>query len=422
MKRFLTACAALALMVAMVLPASAAGTGGLTGAGALRDEQNFIADSPAVVFNSGGGCAVITDISVHVIGAAHYAVSLNGDLVEMFYERDLEDDLAVFQVDASYLSVPGVLSPAQSVQLGEELTYQFFYLEDGHTKPGAGSAVIVEQGGEPAFDWTLPSGVNEAQLLFPAIAVNRAGQLVVVKGEQTTIRVCPIEEGGAAPAPAPAPTPQTSDDPNPTNTKGRDDPDPTPAPTTGPGPGPNPPLSTETIAAIVISVILVVGGIVIFFKKRNSGGSNIPVQPPVQPIAPTEPMEPIRPAQPVPDSPERIEPVEIKPQPKSSALYLCCEGGVMDGRRYPVGTTTILIGRDPSCNIRYPADTKGVSRRHCEIFWKNGVLNIMDLGSTSGTFIRGKGQITANAPVAVNAGDTFYLGEKRNAFVIRMGE
>ena len=183
---------------------------------------------------------------------------------------------------------------------------------------------------------------------------------------------------------------------------------------------------------IAIGVAAVAGGIVLFRKKKNSGGSvQPPVQPPIQPILPTAPMEPaqpiipsapmepVRPAQPVPDSPGPIEPVEIKSKP--SALYLCCEGGAMDGRRYPVGTTTILIGREPSCNIRYPADTKGVSRRHCEIFWKNGVLNIMDLGSTSGTFIHGKGQIPANAPVAVNAGDTFYLGEKRNAFVIRMG-
>lgn len=411
MKRFLTVCAALALMMSMALPASAASArSGLTGAGALRDEQNVIADSPAVVFNNGGECTVITDISVHVSGAAHYVVSLNGGLVEMSYEQDLGDDLAVFQVDASYLSAPGVLDTAQIVQVGEELTYKFFYLQDGDTLSGAGSAIIIKQDGGLALSATPPSGVDDAQVKYPAIAVNRAGELVIVKGEQTIINVCPIGEGGAAPAPTRAPG-----DPDPTDApKGRDDPSPTPAPRPSPGP------SMASIVGYAVGVAIMAGVIAFFRRKKNTGGSNTPVQHPVQPIAPTEPMEPVRPAQPVPDSLERIKPAEIKP--KSSALYLCCEGGVMDGQRYPVGTTTILIGRDPSCSIRYPADTKGVSRRHCEIFWKNGVLNIMDLGSTSGTFIRGKGQIAANAPVAVNAGDTFYLGEKRNAFVIRMGE
>lgn len=94
----------------------------------------------------------------------------------------------------------------------------------------------------------------------------------------------------------------------------------------------------------------------------------------------------------------------------------------MDGKRFPITQNILLIGRDPACNICYPADTKGVSRRHCQVFWKSGVLMIMDLGSTAGTFIRGKGQIAANVPTAVKAGDTFYLGEKKNAFVIRMGE
>lgn len=407
MKRFLTVCAALALMMAMALPASAsAGSDRLTLAMALN-EEGAIAAAPAVIFNDGGVCTVITDTSVYVDGASAYGVILGDGAAPMeFQDLDETSGLAAFTLDAAYLSQPEVLDIAQSIQVGEELTYCFLYVEEDGTTVQKGSARVLER----EFNVTLPDGVNEARIAYPAIALTRAGELAVIDGRQSAVPLCSVGEGGSAPT-----STQTPDDPNPTNTpKGR--PDPTPAPTPGPGPGPGPGLSTETIVAIVIAVILVAGGITIFLKKRNSGGST----PPVQPIAPTEPMEPVRPAQPVPDSPERIEPVQIKP--KSSALYLCCEGGVMDGRRYPVGTTTILIGRDPSCSIRYPADTKGVSRRHCEIFWKNGVLNIMDLGSTSGTFIRGKGQIAANAPVAVNAGDTFYLGEKRNAFVIRMGE
>jgi len=67
----------------------------------------------------------------------------------------------------------------------------------------------------------------------------------------------------------------------------------------------------------------------------------------------------------------------------------------------------MIIGRSRSCNISYPAGTKGVSRQHCRLFWKNGTLYLMDLGSTYGTFLRGRGQIAPNVPVPVKAGDTF---------------
>ena len=270
--------------------------------------------------------------------------------------------------------------------MGEELTYYFYYLRGDDPVVLEGSARIRENDDGRSFDITLPDGVDKDAIIYPAIAVSRAGKLAILEAEQDVIPLASIEGSGGATAPTP-------DDPG---------------------------LSIETVVGIVAVAAAAVAGVV-FFRKRSGPSSS---GTPAKPITSTKPMNPVQSAPSVPDIPERIEPVELKPQPrpKISALYLCCEGGALDGRRYPVGTTTLLIGRDPSCNIRYPADTKGVSRRHCEIFWKNGVLHIMDLGSTSGTFIRGKGQIAANAPVAVNAGDTFYLGEKRNAFVIRMGD
>ena len=43
----------------------------------------------------------------------------------------------------------------------------------------------------------------------------------------------------------------------------------------------------------------------------------------------------------------------------------------------------------------------------------------MDSGSKYGTFVEGKGKLRELYPVAVQYGDIFYIGEKKNAFEIR---
>ena len=91
----------------------------------------------------------------------------------------------------------------------------------------------------------------------------------------------------------------------------------------------------------------------------------------------------------------------------------------MDGRIYDIGESEITFGRDPASTVRFPADTKGVSRVHCKLFWNNGTLMLMDSGSKYGTFVEGKGKLRELYPVAVQYGDIFYIGEKKNAFEIR---
>ena len=92
----------------------------------------------------------------------------------------------------------------------------------------------------------------------------------------------------------------------------------------------------------------------------------------------------------------------------------------MTGQQYAIPDSgKMLIGRSVEANIRYPADTKGVSRNHCQVYWNNGSLQVMDLGSTSGTFLRGKGQLVPNTPVALTDGSTIYLGSKSVAINVR---
>lgn len=79
----------------------------------------------------------------------------------------------------------------------------------------------------------------------------------------------------------------------------------------------------------------------------------------------------------------------------------------------------LVIGRDPKkANVVFPPKTQGVSAVHCEIRNINGNLELIDLGSTYGTFLGNGSKCNASIPYALNKGDEFYLGARENRFVI----
>ncbi|MFA5795105.1 MAG: FHA domain-containing protein [Candidatus Brocadiia bacterium] len=66
---------------------------------------------------------------------------------------------------------------------------------------------------------------------------------------------------------------------------------------------------------------------------------------------------------------------------------------VLTFERKPVNTfhidkDTILIGRDPTCDVRI--DNSGISRHHAKIEKQNDVYVLSDLGSGNGTFVKGE--------------------------------
>lgn len=179
----------------------------------------------------------------------------------------------------------------------------------------------------------------------------------------------------------------------------------------------------KSVIIIAIVVILALAG-ASYYKKQKSGRSS-PAPKPVQDSEPTPipAPEPVQPPSPAPAPIPAPAPTPI-PQPvndQSKGWFIQMDGGVMNGFLYPVHSG-ILIGRNPECNVRYPADTKGVSRKHCKIFVNNNNLFVMDLGSTSGTFLRGAGQLTPNVPQSIRSGDIIYLGEKKNGIVVRYNQ
>jgi pSer/pThr/pTyr-binding forkhead associated (FHA) protein len=67
----------------------------------------------------------------------------------------------------------------------------------------------------------------------------------------------------------------------------------------------------------------------------------------------------------------------------------------------------ILIGRSEEVKFRIQQDS--VSRRHCEVFIKDGAVYVRDLGSTNGTFLDGE-PVTAAVASYVHPGAEIRVG------------
>ena len=105
------------------------------------------------------------------------------------------------------------------------------------------------------------------------------------------------------------------------------------------------------------------------------------------------------------------------PRPsQGNTLYITCLSGPLRGQSYPVGPDGLLFGCDPSCAVRFPAGTPGVSRQHCSIRWQQGVPVLVDMNSTYGTFLGDGRKLPPSYPTQLAAGSRFYLGDTRCLF------
>ncbi len=53
---------------------------------------------------------------------------------------------------------------------------------------------------------------------------------------------------------------------------------------------------------------------------------------------------------------------------------------------YPLKASPWIVGRHASCHVHI--DNAGISRRHCQFTYENGVYHVQDLMSANGTFIQ----------------------------------
>ena len=102
----------------------------------------------------------------------------------------------------------------------------------------------------------------------------------------------------------------------------------------------------------------------------------------------------------------------------SSGLNIVCLSGPIRGQSYTLTQNGLLIGRDTSCGVRFPANTPGVSRQHCAIRFQQGVPVLIDLNSTHGTYLGNGQKLPPQYPVELAAGTRFYLGDTSNLFQV----
>ena len=60
----------------------------------------------------------------------------------------------------------------------------------------------------------------------------------------------------------------------------------------------------------------------------------------------------------------------------------------LDGRSYPVTSTSVVIGRSRECDVRVVDGN--ASRRHAEVVRQGDDYVVVDLGSTNGTDLNGR--------------------------------
>lgn len=95
--------------------------------------------------------------------------------------------------------------------------------------------------------------------------------------------------------------------------------------------------------------------------------------------------------------------------------------GKYSGQSFDMLKGKVVIGRDPAtCNIVFDKNTPGISGRHCQVVYdpNEDCFIITDLGSSYGTFLGNGKKLTANVAEKLSTGDTFYLCDNANRFVV----
>lgn len=106
------------------------------------------------------------------------------------------------------------------------------------------------------------------------------------------------------------------------------------------------------------------------------------------------------------------------PVKNKTQFVVRCLGGCFSGREFLITQVPVSFGRSNECTVIYPTETVGVSRKHAILICQDNKAQLIDLGSSAGTFIDGVGRIAPNQPTELYVGDKFYLGEPLNIFEV----
>lgn len=102
----------------------------------------------------------------------------------------------------------------------------------------------------------------------------------------------------------------------------------------------------------------------------------------------------------------------------SSDRVLVCEAGALAGQSFPLKRgQRVTIGRNPDCQIRFPANTAGVSKLHCSVVYDGEKVMIRDENSSAGTYIDGQ-KLTPGTATTLHRGHPVGLGSKAQILVL----
>lgn len=149
------------------------------------------------------------------------------------------------------------------------------------------------------------------------------------------------------------------------------------------------------IAAVVIIVLAVV--IVVVSKSKKTKAA------PVQHSAP---------------APEMSKTMPVSSGQSGRAVIIGMKG-IMANRSFNINGSIVIGRNSQKCNISFPVDTKGISGVHCQIRQSKDGYEILDLGSSNGTFLGSGQKLTPNVPVPIPDGTYFYLGSAEQLFQIK---
>lgn len=93
--------------------------------------------------------------------------------------------------------------------------------------------------------------------------------------------------------------------------------------------------------------------------------------------------------------------------------------GIMANRTFPINGSVVLGRNAQKCNVAYPVDAQGISGVHCQIRQASGGYEIIDLGSSNGTYLGNGQKLSPNMPVFIPDGTFFYLGSAEQLFQIK---
>ena len=114
----------------------------------------------------------------------------------------------------------------------------------------------------------------------------------------------------------------------------------------------------------------------------------------------------------------RIEPYQ-NAQPVRGAPKVIGMQGMFANNSFTI-TGNLIMGRSSArCHLVYPQNTPGVSNVHCELRVMNGVLFLIDRGSSYGTFVGNRMRLNPNQPYQLHDGEVFYLAAPQNSFIVR---